>query len=68
MTSGLAREKAAWMVGALVMLVLGLTLPGTPLAQTQTTTTVDVRKFEVIAVDGNHLVLRVDSVRNVAAR
>ena len=58
MTSGLAREKAAWMVGALVMLVLGLTLPGTPLAQTQTTTTVDVRKFEVIAVDGNHLVLR----------
>ena len=58
MTSGLAREKAAWMVGALVMLVFGLTLPGTPLAQTQTTTTVDVRKFEVIAVDGNHLVLR----------
>jgi hypothetical protein len=58
LTSGLAREKAAWMVGALVMLVLGLTLPGTPLAQTQTTTTVDVRKFEVIAVDGNHLVLR----------
>ena len=58
MTSGLAREKAAWMVGALVMLVFGLTLPGTPLAQTQTMTTVDVRKFEVIAVDGNHLVLR----------
>ena len=38
------------------MLVLGLTFAGAPLAQT--TTTVDVHNFEVIAVDGNRLVAR----------
>ena len=43
---------------ALLMLALGLTITGAPLAQTQTTTSVDVRKFEVIAVDGDHLVIR----------
>lgn len=43
---------------ALLMLALGLTITGAPLAQTQTTTSVDVRKFEVIAVDGDHLVVR----------
>jgi len=49
--------KTGW-AGALVMLVLGLAFSAAPLAQTQTTTTVDVRKFEVIAVDGNRLVVR----------
>jgi len=50
-------RKTRW-AGALVMLVLGLAFSAAPLAQTQTTTTVDVRKFEVIAVDGNRLVVR----------
>ena len=58
MTSRLVNERAAWLAAVFVMLVLGLTFAGTPLAQTQTTTTVNVRKFEVITVDGNHLVLR----------
>jgi len=40
------------------MLVLGLAFTGAPLAQTQTTTSVDVRHFEVIAVDGNRIVVR----------
>jgi hypothetical protein len=51
-------ENAAWLAGVFVMLVLGLTFAGAPLAQTQATITVAVRNFEVIAVDGNHLVLR----------
>ena len=64
MTSRLVNDGAAWVAGVFVMLVLGLTFAGTPLAQTQTTTTVNVRKFEVIAVDGNHLVLRDDRGTN----
>jgi len=58
MSSGLLTKKAAWLVGVFVMLVLGLVFARAPLAQTQTTTTVDVRNFEVIAVDGNRLVVR----------
>ena len=58
MTSGLMTKKAAWLAGILAMLVLGFTFAGAPRAQTQTTTSVAVRNFEVIAVDGNHLILR----------
>ena len=58
MASGLMTKQAAWLAGVLVMLVLGFTFAGAPRAQTQTTTTVAVRNFEVIAVDGNHLILR----------
>ena len=49
------RTKMAW-VDAVVVVALGLTLAGTSLAQT--TTTVGTRNFEVIAVDGNTLVVR----------
>ena len=58
MASGLATRKTGWLTGVFVMLVLGLTFAGVHLAQTQTTTAVAVRNFEVIAVDGNRLVLR----------
>ena len=40
----------------LMVFALGLSFAGAPLAQT--TTTVDVRKFEVLSVDGNNLVVR----------
>ena len=50
------RTKAAWLSGVIVMVALGLAFAGAPLAQT--TTTVDVRNFEVISVDGNKLVVR----------
>jgi len=56
MASGLMTKQAAWLAGVLV-LVLGLTFAGEPRAQTQTTQ-VAVRNFEIIAVDGNHLILR----------
>jgi len=49
------RTKMAWL-NAIVVVALGLTLAGTSLAQT--TTTVGTRNFEVIAVDGNTLVVR----------
>ena len=58
MASGLMTKQAAWLAGVLLMLVLGFTFAGAPRAQTQTTTSVAVRDFEVIAVDGNHLILR----------
>jgi len=57
MASGLMKKQAAWLAGVLVMLVLGFTFAGEPRAQTQTMT-VAVRNFEIIAVDGNHLILR----------
>ena len=56
MASGLMTKQAAWLAGVLV-LVLGFTFAGEPRAQTQTTQ-VAVRNFEIIAVDGNHLILR----------
>jgi hypothetical protein len=58
MASGLMTKQAAWLAGVLVMFVLGFTFAGAPRAQSQTTTTTAVRNFEVIAVDGNHLILR----------
>jgi len=57
MASGLMTKQAAWLAGVLAMLVLGFTFAGEPRAQTQTTQ-VAVRNFEIIAVDGNHLILR----------
>ena len=45
-----------WLSGFLTVVALGLSFVGAPLAQT--TTTVDVRNFEVIAVDGARLVFR----------
>jgi len=58
MANGRVNRQAAWLAGFFAMLVLGFTFAGASRAQTQSTTTVDVRNFEVIAVDGNHLVLR----------
>jgi hypothetical protein len=58
MANGLMTRQAAWLAGLLAVLVLGFTFTGAPSAQTQTTTTVAVRNFEIIAVDGNHLILR----------
>jgi hypothetical protein len=52
------RTKPTWLFGGVVMVALGLTLMGPALAQT--TTTVAERNFEVIAVDGNTLVVRND--------
>jgi len=51
------RTKANWLSGVIVLVALGLVFAGASLAQT-TTTTVDVRNFEVISVDGNKLVVR----------
>ena len=48
--------KMTWLARVIVIVALGLTSGGAPLAQTKTT--VDVRKFEVIAVDGNKLIVR----------
>ena len=50
------RTNATWLPRFMAMVVLGLAFAAAPLAQT--TTTVDVRNFEVIAVDGNKLVVR----------
>ena len=50
------RTNATWLPRVMAMVVLGLAFAGVPLAQT--TTTVDTRQFEVIAVDGNKLVVR----------
>ena len=49
------RTKMAWVIGVIVV-ALGLTLADASLAQT--TTTIGTRNFEVIAVDGNTLVVR----------
>ena len=51
------RTKAAWLSGVLVAFGLGLFTTGALLAQTQTTT-IDLRNFEVLAVEGNRLVYR----------
>ena len=49
------RTKMAWVAGVIVV-ALGLTFAGTSLAQT--TTTAGTRNFEVVAVDGNKLIVR----------
>lgn len=49
------RTNATGLSRFLAMLVLGLAFAGAPLAQT---TTVETRNFEVIAVDGNKLVVK----------
>ena len=58
MASGPMTKKAGWFSGVFATLMLGLAFTGAPLAQTQTTTSVDVRHFEVITVDGNRIVVR----------
>jgi hypothetical protein len=50
------RARTKWLAEVTAMIALGLALAGPSLAQT--TATVDVRKFEVIAVDGSKLVVR----------
>ncbi len=50
------KTKVTGLAGITVIVALGLAFAGTPLAQT--TTTQDVRNFEVISVDGNKLVAR----------
>ena len=50
------RTRATWLSAVLVALGLGLFTAGALLAQTKTT--VDVRTFEVLAVDGNRVVAR----------
>ena len=50
------RTRTTWLSGVMVALGLGLFATGTLLAQTKTT--VDVRKFEILAVDGNRLIIR----------
>ena len=50
------RTRAAWLSAVLMAFGLGLFSAGAPLAQTQTT--IDLRNFEVLAVDGNRLVYR----------
>ena len=57
MASGLMRKQAGWLAGVLAMLVLAFGFAGPAGAQTQTMT-VAVRNFEIVAVDGNHLILR----------
>ena len=50
------KTKHRWWSGVLLALVLGFSVTGAP--QAQTTTKTEVRKFEVIAVDGNNLTVR----------
>ncbi len=49
------RSKERWWPAVLLAMVLGLPFAG---PQAQTTTTTAVNKFEIIAVDGNNLVVR----------
>ena len=58
MKRGTRRREAGWLTAIFAVLMLGLAFTGTALAQTQTTTSVDVRHLEVIAVDGNRIVVR----------
>jgi LPXTG-motif cell wall-anchored protein len=50
------RTRAAWLSAVLVAFGLGIFSVGAPLAQTKTT--IDLRNFEVLAVEGNRLVYR----------
>ena len=49
-------KKFGWLARVIAVFAWGLTLAGASLAQTATS--VDVRKFEVISVDGNQLIFR----------
>ena len=49
------RTKMAWVAGIIVV-ALGITVAGTSMAQTTTTT--GTRNFEVVAVDGNKLIVK----------
>ena len=51
------RTKATWLSGAIMMVALALAFAGTSAAQT-TSSTVEMKDFEVIAVNGNKLVFR----------
>ena len=50
------RTRATWLAAVLVAFGLGLFTAGAVLAQTKTT--IDLRNFEVLAVEGNRLVYR----------
>jgi len=65
MTYGLTTRKAAGLAAFALMLACALTPAGSALAQT--TTAVAVRNFEVISVEGNHLVLRDERGTNAYA-
>ena len=56
------RTRTTWLSGVLVALGLGMFTTGL-LAQTKTT--VDVRNFEVLAVDGNNIVVRDERGTNI---
>src|SRR5580765_491335 len=51
-------RKLGWVAGVVVTLTMGLTLAGASFAQATTSATVNARKFEVISVDGDQLVVR----------
>jgi hypothetical protein len=51
-------RKLGWVAGVVVTLAMGLTLAGASFAQATTSATVNARKFEVISVDGDQLVVR----------
>ncbi len=55
------RTRTTWLPRVLMAFALGICTAGALLAQTKTT--VDVRNFEVLAVDGNNLVVRDESVK-----
>jgi hypothetical protein len=57
-------DKEVGMGGrVVVMFAMGLTLAGASLAQATTSATVNARKFEVISVDGDQLVVRDERAR-----
>jgi len=53
-------RKLGCVARVVVMLAMGLTLAGASFAQATTSATVNARKFEVISVDGDQLVVRDD--------
>ena len=57
------RTRTTWLAGVLLAFGLGVFTTGASLAQTKTA--IDVRNFEVLAVDGNNLVVRDERGTNV---
>ena len=51
-------RKLGWVARVVVMFAMGLTFAGASFAQATTSATVNARKFEVISVDGDQLVVR----------